>query len=253
MRRSLIAIAATASALSIGLAGGLAGASGHPDSPPPTDPSFDLDEVMSQLGPEQLGCLITNIGALDTNDLSGIMDLMSQCGIDLMDLVSGDSGAEPGVVTETAPPVPLTGALESAAAVLAVLGVDATSAQCIEDGLFAAASPGDDNEALAILQSCGLTLNDLLIGIVAVNDAASGASSDVFGPDDTAMSTESDIASDNPFVAELQQMLEDDYGITLTSEQSACLLDNVGSLDTADIGATLQVMEDCGITLADLG
>ena len=201
---------------------------------------------------------MSNVVGVDLNDMTAIMNLMTQCGIDPLALGTGvgtPTVPTPGVAT-TLVPVTGTGTATidpaDAASIMLMLGVDPTAAQCIESGLLAATSPGDDNEALTILQSCGLTLNDLLIGVLAVNDLAAGTGVTPTLPVASGVPTTAGVAVDNPLVQQLIDLVRDQYGIELTPEQATCLLDNVTGLDPNDMAATIAVMEQCGISLSDL-
>jgi hypothetical protein len=258
MRTTLITSVLAASVLTLGVAA-TAGASesgaGGQVATPTTVP-FNLDSL--NLTPEQMDCLFANSGNTDLQDMTAIMDLMTQCGINPLDLVSGaTTPTVPGIPTTSPGAVPTVpgGTLDptAAASVLAMLGVDPSLAQCIQAGLAAAVSPGDDNEALVILQSCGLTLNELLAGLVAVNTLASGANTvipsvpTVPGIPTTASATVS------PIVQQLIDTVQTQYGVTLTPEQATCLLDNISGLDPEDVNAMLALMEQCGISLDQLG
>jgi len=263
MRTSLITSVIAASVLTVGLAGGVVQAgNSDPAAPPDTIPGMDM---LSGLGltPEQTQCLVDSAGDLDLEDMNAIMGLMTECGIDPMALVAGGATTpEPVVGTETSV-VDDAAAIDpdTAAAVLTMLGVDPTSAQCIADGLLAADAGGTDEDSLLLLQDCGLTLNDLLAGVVALNELAAGsadatATTEVGAP---TLSTEvgspttagEGIASDNPMVTQIQDMLSQ-QGIELDEDQVSCLVDNVGDLDPSDAAAAMAVFESCGISLTDL-
>jgi hypothetical protein len=266
MRSTLITSVLAASVLSVGFAA-TAGAAESGDGgsvATPTTVPFNLDAL--GLTPEQMDCLLASAANPDLSDMTAMMELMAQCGIDPMSLGAGvTTPTVPGV--PTIPGVPTTlplvvptvpvGPLDpaAAAAVLLMLGVDPTTAQCIETGLSAAISPGDDDEALAILQTCGLTLNGLLTGIVAANAAASapvlptipGVPTTVAGVPTTASGE-----APGPIVQQLIDTVQSQYGITLTVDQATCLLDNITTLDPEDAQAMLALMEECGISLDQL-
>ena len=254
MRSTLITSVLAASVLSVGFAA-TAGATESGDGgeiATPTTVPFNLDSL--GLTPEQMTCLMGSATNVDLQDMTAIMDLMTQCGINPMDLVTGATPTVPGVATTVFGAVPtVPGAVDpvAAAAVLAMLGVDPATAKCIEDGLLSAISPGDDNEALAILQGCGLTLNGLLTGLVAVNAAAAGASLPVV-PTVPGVPTTLSGATPGPLVQQLIDTVQQQYGITLTPDQASCLLDNISTLDPEDMNAMLALMQQCGISLDDL-
>ena len=255
MRTSLITSVIAASVLTVGLAGGVVQAGNRdPAAPPDTVPGMDM---LSGLGltPEQTQCLVDSAGDLDLEDMNAIMGLMTECAIDPMALVAGGATTpEPAIGTETSV-LDDAAAIDpdTAAAVLAMLGVDPTSAQCIADGLLAADAAGPDEDSLLLLQDCGLTLDDLLAGVVALNELAAGsadapATTEVVGAPTTAGEG---IASDNPMVTQIQDMLSQ-QGIELDDDQVSCLVDNVGDLDPNDAAAAMAVFESCGISLTDL-
>jgi hypothetical protein len=254
MRSTLITSVLAASVLSVGFAA-TAGAAESGDGgeiASPTTVPFNLDSL--GLTPEQMSCLMGSATNVDLQDMTAIMDLMTQCGINPMDLVTGATPTVPDVATSVLGAVTtVPGALDpvAASAVLAMLGVDPAIATCIEDGLLADISPGDDNEALAILQSCGLTLNGLLTGLVAVNSAAAGAVLPVL-PTVPGVPTTLSGATPGPLVQQLIDSVQQQYGITLTVDQASCLLDNISTLDPEDMNAMLALMEQCGISLDDL-
>jgi len=265
MRSTLITSVLAASVLSFGFAA-TAGATESDDGrevATPTTVPFNLDAL--GLTPEQMECLFGSATSPDMQDTAAIMDLMVQCGINPMDLTAGVTAPTvPGVPTtvfSAVPTVPV-GPVDpaAAAAVLLMLGVDPTIAQCIEAGLSSAISPGDDNEALAILQTCGLTLNGLLTGIVAANAAAAASSvTTVPGlptvpvvPTIPGVPTTASGAAPGPIVQQLIDTVQSQYGITLTVEQATCLLDNITTLDPEDAEAMLALMEQCGISLDQL-
>jgi hypothetical protein len=261
MRSTLITSVLAASVLSFGVAA-TAGAAESGDGgevASPTTVPFNLDAL--GLTPEQMECLLGSASNPDLQDMTAMMDLMAQCGINPMDLTAGVTAPTlPGVPTTVFSAVPTVpgGPVDpaAAAAVLLMLGVDPTTAQCLADGLSAAISPGDDNEALAILKACGLTLNGLLTGIVAANAAAAtsplptvpGLPTTVAGVPTTASG-----AAPGPIVQQLIDTVQAQYGITLTVEQATCLLDNITTLDPEDAEAMLALMEQCNISLDQLG
>ena len=263
MRRTLIFSALAASALTVGLAATVAQAGGgrDPAVTPTTVPAIPELEDLSNLGitPEQSQCLIDNATATDTSDLNALLALMTQCGIDPMDIAGGlDPSVEPldpAVITESTKPGESVGTEQvdpvSVASVLAGLGLDQIDLQCIEDGLTTAV-PGDDNAALTMLQGCGLTLSGLLAGLAGLDDTVGAV--DVPTVPSVGSPTTVGIAagSQGAIVEQIQQMLIDQYGIELTDEQVNCLVDNLGSLDMNDMNTTVAVFESCGISLTDL-
>ncbi len=255
MRRSLITSVIAASVLTVGLAGGVVQAGNRDQAAPPdTVPGM---EMLTGLGltPEQTQCLVDSAGDLDVEGMNAIMGLMTECGIDPMALVAGGAPTpEPAVGTETSV-LDDAAAIDpdTAAAVLTMLGLDQTSTQCIANGLLAADAAGPDEEdSLLLLQDCGLTLDDLLAGVVALSELAGSADSpattEVVGAPTTAGEG---IASDNPMVTQIQDMLSQ-QGIELDEDQVSCLVDNVGDLDPNDAAAAMAVFESCGISLTDL-
>ena len=267
MRSTLITSVLAASVLSVGFAataGATEPGAGGGDVASPTTVPFNLDAL--GLTPEQMECLFGSASNPDMQDMTAIMDLMAQCGINPMDLTAGATAPTvPGVPTtvfSAVPTMPVPGGPvdpAAAAAVLLMLGVDPTIAQCIEAGLSAAIPPGDDNEALAILQTCGLTLNGLLTGIVAANAAAAASSVPTVPgltvpglPTIPGVPTTASGAAPGPIVQQLIDTVQSQYGITLTVDQATCLLDNITTLDPEDAEAMLALMEQCGISLDQL-
>lgn len=254
MRTSFITSVIATSVLTVGLAGGVVQAgNSDPAAPPDTVPGMDM---LSGLGltPEQTQCLVDSAGDLDLEDMNAIMGLMTECGIDPMALVAGGATTpEPAVGTETSV-LDDAAAIDpdTAAAVLTMLGLDPTSAQCIADGLLAADAGATDEDSLLLLQDCGLTLNDLLAGVVAINELAAGSADAPATTEVGAPTTAGEgIASDNPMVIQIQDMLSQ-QGIELDDDQVSCLVDNVGDLDPNDAAAAMAVFESCGISLTDL-
>src|SRR5918995_1517373 len=266
MRSTLITSVLAASVLSVGFAAtagaATAGAAESGDGgavASPTTVPFNLDAL--GLTPEQMECLFGSASNPDLQDMTAIMDLMAQCGINPTDLGAGVTAPTvPGLPTTVLPVVPTVpvpgGPVDpaAAAAVLLMLGVDPTTAQCIGVGLSAAISPGDDNEALTILKTCGLTLNGLLAGIVAANAAASASPVPTVPglptvpgvPTIPGVPTTASGAAPGPIVQQLIDTVQSQYGITLTVEQATCLLDNITTLDPEDAEAMLALMEQCG-------
>lgn len=211
MRKTLIS-ALAASSLTVGIAATAAQAGGSdPATPPTTIPGLDGIGIPG-LDPEQAQCFIDGVSTVDMSDLDSAMDLLTQCGIDPMDLLAAadpgtDTAVDPVVGTETSE----VGKAEldpvAVAAVLDALGVDATSLECIDNGL-AASAPGDDDAALGVLQACGLSLSDLLGAIVGLGDTASGEPSTPPTPPASLVEGSTDtIAADNALVAQVQEML----------------------------------------------
>jgi hypothetical protein len=254
MRSTLITSILAASVLSVGFAAtaGAAESGEGGEIATPTTVPFNLDSL--GLTPDQMSCLMGSATNVDLQDMTAIMNLMTQCGINPMDIATAATPTVPGVATTVLSAVPtVPGALDpaAAAAVLAMLGVDPATAKCIENGLLAAISPGDENEALAIVQTCGLTLNGLLTGLVAVNAAAAGATLPAV-PTVPGVPTTLSGATPGPLVQQLIDTVQQQYGITLTPDQASCLLDNISTLDPEDMNAMLALMQQCGISLDDL-
>ena len=253
MRKSLITSAIAASVLTVGLAASAVQAGGNDPgtAPPDTIPGMDM---LSGLGldAEQTQCLTDNAADLDLNDMNAIMGLMTECGIDPMSLVA-PTGSTPDSEGGTETTVAGDDTVDPAAAVavLAMFGVDPTAAQCIEDGLTS--SPATDEDALAVLQGCDLSLTDLLTGFVGLNSLAGGAEADASTPpDDSAPAgTGEAVASDNPMVGQIQDMLAQ-QDIELDDDQVTCLVDNIGDLDLSDMTASMAVFETCGISITEL-
>lgn len=254
MRRKLIATSFSVAAL-VGVAGGVAFASDADPAaaPPTTTPIDDMGDIFGDLGitSEQGQCLLDSMSEVDLSDMSAMMTLIEQCGITMDQLLNMDPSvldgeADPSAPTSAGEPTP--GAIDPAAAqaVLELLGVESADIACISDGL-ATAAPGDDNAALTVLQGCGLSLSELLGGLVAVDAVivAGGTVSTIAGAPGT------EDATSTGMVDMLQDQLAA-QGITLTDEQAQCILDNISQFDLDDMNSIVSVLETCGISLSDL-
>jgi hypothetical protein len=263
MRTSLIASSLAVLALT-GAAGGAVLAA-EPESAPaaPTTTLGGLDMLTNMgLDSDQIMCLVGSMGDTDVGDMTAMMELMSQCGISMDQLL--DIGQQQQQVVETFPGVVETIAdagvptdldAATAAAVLAVLGLDAAAVDCLV-GQAAVLPPGDDAAAEQAFVTCGVGPAQILAGIVALDAAAGPVTAD------SSVTVESDVTTTslveapvgttgNAMVDLLIAELADE-GITIDGQQGQCLLDHLSELDPNDISATMTVMSECGIDLLDL-
>jgi hypothetical protein len=266
MRKTLIASSVAALTLA-GLAGG--GAYATESGAFPTIPTSEVPgvDIFADLGltSEQIDCLVSSIGSTDISDTAALMELFTQCGISIDELLqtggTTESSIEP-VVTETtaleAPP-PAELDPEAVTAVFALFDLDQSAVDCLV-GEAEAVAPTDDATAEGVFVTCGVGPLQLLEAIVAL-DALAGAIAapvdtstvtleppptlDVAGTETTAVS------SGNAMVDLLLEQLAA-QGINLDAEQGQCLLDNISDFDPNDIDSVLAVMETCGIDLTDL-
>ncbi len=226
----------------------------RPKATPTTTNPLDL---LTSLGltNEQIGCLVANGANLDSEDIGQVMQLMTTCGIDLMDLMAvAESGGITGDTSVAAPTtaavagVPTTG---SASSVLDQLGLTQTVLSCVLTGL-PNTTAGDDDAALKLLQSCGGSLDALLVAALSIASAEGtsvtpGVPTTVAGAPVTVAGTATTLGSDNGLVDLLQQQLTS-MGITLTDEQAQCIVDNMAGVDTNDLTAMAGLLTQCGVS-----
>jgi hypothetical protein len=239
------------------LAGGATGVANASDAEPnvtPTTVPFmpDLESVMSVLTPEQLVCIAQSMGGVDTADPAAAMAALTECGVSMEQLMQIATGETPATVPggTTIPPAGATPDAATIAAVLELLGIDATELACLSGAL--AVPPADDTAALAVLTGCQISLTELLQSIVTVGSGDTPASVPAVT---TVAGTAA--ATGNP-IADLLIEQFTSMGMTLTSEQATCLADQItsGSIDPATIGqdmtALTNLLTTCGIELTDL-
>ena len=104
---------------------------------------------------EQGACLVENVGGVDMEDLTALMDLLTECGVsteqlpghrpNCLDDAAGETIETPPTPPEV-PPVELDG--PTAAAMLALLGLDQATVGCLVAEAETAA-PTDDASAEA--------------------------------------------------------------------------------------------------------
>ena len=258
MRKTLIASPFAVLALA-GLAGGAVYAVDSEASPEaaPTTTTAATD-IFEQLGvtPEQSECLVANVGSVDMEDLTALMDLMTQCGISTEQLLQiGQSGAttESSLVVETitsesSPPGELDP--DTVTAVFALFDLDQSAVDCLV-GEAETVAPTDDATAEGVFITCGVGPLQVLEAIVALDAAAGDVDTALDTPAISLAPTESVTSSGNAMVDLLLEQLAA-QGITLDADQGQCLLDNISSLDPSDMSAMLSVFETCGISVADL-
>jgi hypothetical protein len=257
MRNTLIASALAVVAL--GIAGGVASANG-PDAAPAA-PSTTLPgmEVFTDMGltAEQGQCLVENIGSVDTDDMTALFGVMEQCGISMEQLL------QIGQTTGSSVPaveVPSTSAAESApateiddattAAVLALLGLDQGTVDCLAAAVTPAA-PTDDAAAETIFVACGVGPLQILEGILALG-AGDATATTVTATTAVAVDTPATVTQTGNAMLDilLEQLAA--QGIVLDPEQGQCLLDNISDFDPNDFTAIAAVLETCGIELTDI-
>jgi hypothetical protein len=252
MRRTLIASSFAVAAL-VGVAGGVTYAveSGSGRDPASPTTTLDIEAVMSVLTPEQLGCLVQNMGSVDAADTAAIFALLEECGISLEQLgdlaVGGGTAPADSVVPASEPAgTPETVDAATVAAVFELFGMDQTTVDCLVSA-SAAVAPGDEVAAESVFIDCGVGPAQILEGIVALDAAASGdtTTATVAGAPTTAL----DLAA-NPIAQVVQEQLAA-AGITLTDEQISCLVDNIASYDPSDPSSVLPLLETCGIDVAN--
>ena len=91
------------------------------------------------------------------------------------------------------------------------------------------------------------TLDGLLSSFNAVTGAGSPTSTASAVTTTTAVTT----STSDPFVALLQQQLQDQLGLSITDEEAGCLLDNFGDTDPNDVAAILALLDTCGVDATD--
>lgn len=237
------------------VAGGLLATAGAASAAPPTEPptqpiEIDLQQIMETLTPEQIAC-IAQAGADLAADPNSAVQVLTDCGVSLdqlATLVPGGESLDPAVSSEVGSD---DGTVDPAAvaAVLAAAGLDATDLTCIGAGLDAAVT-GDDAEALTILQGCGISLAEILQGLV-----AAGASAPVPAVDTpaTPASTVAGVPADDAINNMVTDMLAS-MGIELSPDQIACFTNAVttGGINSSDTGAVMTLLSECGISLTDM-
>lgn len=220
---------------------------------PPSDPvDIDLDQLAEVLTPEQITCIGTQFTPDLASDANAAIQVLTDCGVSMDQLVSLVPGGEVADPVSSSEVGSDDGAADPAAvaAVLAAAGLDATDLTCITAGLDAAVT-GDDDEALTILQGCGISLAEILQGLVSVGGDAPVPAVDT--PATTAATAATTAAGADPVNDAVASMLES-MGLELNADQINCLTQAVsaGGVDTADTGSLMTLLSDCGISLTDL-
>lgn len=250
MRKPAIFTAIAAASLVFGASAGVLQASDsatEPGAVPTTIPGLDGLAEMG-LTPEQSACLVANAGSLDMNDMNSVMTIMTQCGIQLDDLMGSGTETNNDLTTPTVD-APAVVDPATAQAVIANIGLTPADLTCLDNGLDP--MPVDDQAALVVMQNCGLSLTGLMIGLVITG---AGGQPEPIDPTPTVSAVPTTVGvgtGGNTLVDMLQQQLAA-QGINLTTEQATCLFDNIGSLNTEDMSAMVVVFEQCGINLTDL-
>ena len=256
MRRTVIASSISLVAVA-GLAGGVAYGSDSNASPGAT-PTTAVPgmEIFTDMGltAEQGECLVNNVGSVDMNDTAAMMDLMTQCGISmdqLLQIGQSTDSSEPATPGEIDP--------ATVAAVLELMVLDQAMVDCLVAEAETAA-PADDAAAEAVFVTCGVGPLQILEGIVALDAAAGagaalstttvvGTATTTAGAPTTAPGTT--VSSGNAMVDILLEQLAA-QGINLDATQGQCLLDNISNFDPNDMSSVLTVMETCGIDITEL-
>jgi hypothetical protein len=264
MRNTVIASSLVVVALG-GLAGGVASASDSGASPAAPSTTLPGMDVFTDLGltPEQGQCLVDNIGSVDTDDMTALFDVMTQCGITMDQLLQiGEASATtlPAVSAPSAPAVAVSSiAIDpaSAAAALDQLGLDPVALECLAAASTPSA-PADDAAAELIFEACGVGPLQVLEGILALHTAVGGGTTATTITPTTLTATTLSVATPatvtetgNAMVDILLQQLAA-QGIILDPEQGQCLLDNISDIDPNDFTAIAAVLETCGIELSDI-
>jgi hypothetical protein len=265
--RTRLLVSSLAVAALTGIAGGIASASDAgvaPAAPPPTVPGLDIFADMG-LTPEQTECLLTNISSVDTNDMGATMDLMTECGITMEQLLQMGSAstetlpAEESAPVASAPPPPAEFDAATAGSVLGLLGLDQAALDCLVVEANASA-PADDAAAEAVFTTCAVGPLQILDAILALDAAAGGVvASDGTVPEEeeeapaTTVAGSPPVTSGNAMVDALLTELAAE-GIDLSPEQGQCLLENIdiAQFDPNDVTALVGIFETCGIDIADL-
>src|SRR6478735_7474809 len=241
MRKTFLSAVVAVSVLGMGItAGSLQAANDTSTSPKATPTTTNPLDLLTSLGltNEQIGCLVANGANLDSEDMGQVMQLMTTCGIDLMDLMAvAESGGITGDTAVAVAGVPTTG---SASSVLDQLGLTQTVLSCVAAGL-PNTTAGDDDAALKLLQSCGVSLDSLLVAALSIASAEGtsvtpGVPTTLAVAPVTVAGTATTLGTDNGLVDLLQQQLTS-MGITLTDEQAQCIVDNMAGVDTSDLTA----------------
>lgn len=258
MRKALIASTFAAAGL-IAVAGGVAVADDTDRDPAPASPTtMPGGDIFSSLGltPEQGQCLVDNMSGVDLNDITAMTELISECGItmdQLADISMDDLNLSdvPGVPTSSDDSIePSDEEPVAVVDVLAAIGLEAADLECIESGLAdATAAPGDETAALELLETCDVSLIELLQGLVTLDADGPTEGPATTGSDDVVTSEAA--TSENPMVAQLQEMLAQ-QGIDLDADQVSCIVDNFDQLDLSDMNSIATVLETCGVEVADL-
>jgi hypothetical protein len=258
MRKTFLSAVVAVSVLGIGITtGSLQAANGTSTSPKAAPTTTNPLDLLSSLGltNEQIGCLVANGANLDSEDIGQIMQLMTTCGIDLMDLMAvAESG---GVTSDTSVATPTTAAVAgvpttaSASSVLDQLGLTQAVLSCVAAGL-PNTTAGDDDAALKLLQSCGGSLDSLLVAALSIASAEGtsvtpGVPTTLGAATVTVAGPATTVGSGNGLVDLLQQQLSA-MGITLTDEQAQCIVDNMAGVDTSDLTAMASLLTQCGVT-----
>ena len=220
-------------------------------TPTTTPPGLDVLTGM-ELDQDQIECLLASFEEFDVDDPAAMSDVLAECAVSTEELQIGEEAIETSLPGDTIASDAGAGDIdaETAAAVLGLLGLDATTVDCVvaEVGDLV---PADDPTAESVFITCGVGPLQILNGIVALDVAVGG----VEVPDDTSIETLAPPASTTSTGGAILDTVLDTlatFGITVDDEQRQCLLDNVADLELSDLSGSLSVLETCGIEVTDL-
>ena len=202
-------------------------------------------DIFSDMGltPEQGECLVANVGTVDMNDLTALMDLMTQCGISTDQLLQIGQDAAP--TTDGAADTPTT----AAAAPPGTLDCSDSRRRVRDhgprrsDGRLPRRGRGHSGRRLTTNRpsscSSGVASDRCMIldAIVALHEqtgaTAAETTTTVAGAPATTVA-----AVGNPMVDLLLEQLAA-QGITLDATQGQCLLDNIADFDPNDMASVI--------------
>ena len=216
-------------------------------------------DIFADMGltPEQGECLVANVGSVDMNDLTALMDLMTQCGISTDQLLQ--IGQEPRRRRPWRPTSswrrmrrcrPARSTPPRSPTVFEIMGLDEATVDCLVEGEATAPSPTDDQSAEAVFIGCGVGPLLILDAIVALHEQT-GATTAESTTTVAGGAGDDGVSSGNPMVDLLLEQLAA-QGINLDATQGQCLLDNIADFDPNDMASVIAVLETCGIDIADL-
>ena len=172
------------------------------------------------------------------NDLTALMDPMTECGISTDQLLQiGQSAvtttvASDVVVASDAPLPPGTLDAATLATVFEIMGLDEATVDCLVEGEATAPSPTDDQSAEAVFIGCGVGPLLILDAIVALHEQSGATTAEsttavAEAPGTTAGFVGQPVGRPAPRDARHP-------GNHLDEDKKQCLLDNVADLDPND-------------------